>query len=82
MQLQDDKLYLSEKLFESIYNLLLQSFQERQQFFRNPQKVLAEKGIEFDEKSLEILKKICDFNIEFDRIDFNEKLVLCSSSGY
>ena len=73
---------VDEETFRVIYYNIMRNPKERKEFFSNPKKVFAERGIAIDKKTLELLKKIFNFNIKKNSADFNEKLVLCSSSGY
>lgn len=82
MKLQDDLLTISDEDFERIHEILAQSPQKREEFFLKPEKVLSEHGIKINQKTLEILKKIINVNINKEKTEFNEKLVLNSSSGY
>jgi len=82
MRSQSNSSVVSSSDFERIYEILTQSPEERKSFFVNPEKILAEKGVELDTNNLEVLKKIANLHIDKNRMDFNEKLVLCSSSGY
>jgi hypothetical protein len=75
-------LTISDEDFKGIYEILTQSPEKREEFFLEPKKVLSEHGIKIDRKTLEILKKIVNLHIKKEKTEFNEKLVLCSSSGY
>ncbi len=72
---------LNEDFSDDIFKYLLESEDNRNSFFSNPINVLNNLGIEKKEHK-EIIRS---FNInKSDTVDaqFNEKLVLCSSSGY
>ncbi len=68
--------------FEKIYDLLMRSPNERERFLVDPKKVLNEMGLKVRQKTLKTLEKIVSISIDKDKAGFNEKLVLCSSSGY
>jgi len=82
MRSQITNVQYKDKSFESIYNLLMENLQERQKFLKEPEKVVFQKGIKLNSMDMDIIKKLCNIRIDKNRMDFNEKLVLCSSSGY
>ena len=84
MQLQSSVTLSSEKerTFEAIYKVLMQGPEERTRFFTDIAGVIGEKGMRIDSKTVELLEGISKLHIDSPRMDFDQKLVLCSSSGY
>jgi hypothetical protein len=82
MKLKDNLLAISDEDFKVIHEIITQSAEKREEFFLKPEKVLSEHGIKINRKTLEILKKIVNLHINKEKTEFNEKLVLSSSSGY
>ena len=73
---------MSDESFDIICQILMQNPEKRDEFFLNPGETLAEKGIRLDKSILDDLREISQLSIEPGKMEFNEKLVLCSSSGY
>ncbi len=82
MRLQGNLPAISDEDFKGICEILTQGPQKREEFFLEPERLLAEHGIKIDPKMLKVLKKIVNLHINKEKTEFNEKLVLCSSSGY
>ena len=83
MQLQNELPAASDEDFANICKVLTQSPERRKEFLLQPERVLSEEGIKVNSKSLEVITKIVnDFCIDGEKTEFNEKLVLCSSSGH
>lgn len=82
MKLQDNLLAISDEEFKVIHEIITQSAEKRQEFFIKPEKMLSEHGIKINHKTLEVLKKIVNLHVNKEKTEFNEKLVLNSSSGY
>ena len=73
---------MSDESFDIICQILMQKPEKRDEFFLNPGKTMAEKGIKLDKSILDDLREISQLSIDPRKMEFNEKLVLCSSSGY
>ena len=76
------KLSLSKSNFNTILTLMADDQVFRKRFFENPEIALNEKNITVDESDLAALKNIFFQKEQKVKPDFNEGLVLCSSSGY
>lgn len=82
MQLRPTLASINDVEFEGIYKILMEGTETRCDLFAYPEKVLTEKGIKLNAEHLDVLKSIASLTIDKDKTGFNEKLVLCSSSGY
>lgn len=71
-----------DELFKIIYDILTGNADDKKKFLADPERVLSGKKIKLESLSLALIKKICTLNFDSDPAEFNEKLVLCSSSGY
>ncbi len=70
-----------KKHFIPIMNFLIEHEQERDLFLEHPESYIQQTGVLLSNEEASILKKISLYNIR-KKNKFNEKLVLCSSSGY
>ena len=82
MRPAEDLHTISDKDFDSVYHILMQSQEKRDAFFLQPERVLLGEGIKLGARGLELLKGISTLDMDKGRAEFDEKLVLCSSSGY
>ena len=72
---------LTERSFELIIDWLLNDLEIRRQFLNAPEDVLRQFNIYLTPEEINKIKEI-NLEIRKDMVNFNEKLVLCSSSGY
>lgn len=73
---------LTESQFELIFDRLLSEPKVRKQFFMDPEGSLKQFNTTLAPEEINRIKNINCKAIKEDTISFNEKLVLCSSSGY
>ena len=76
----------NEEYYEKVIDVMIKHMGE---FFRNPEECFKKENINFQEgeleKTLSLIKDVSNVSeryISKRGFDFNEKLVLCSSSGY
>ncbi|RJP65216.1 MAG: hypothetical protein C4539_13410 [Ignavibacteriales bacterium] len=67
--------------FINEFNIIVDS-QKRRQFFLNPELFLQKEGFTIDNERIRILRNIFGKDRERIRKEIDEKLVLCSSSGF
>ena len=79
---QVNSITITDNDFKTIYSIFMENAKTRDEFFSNPELLLKNRGIFVDPEVIEIIKRVSIFNIDGERMSFNEKLVLCSSSGY
>jgi len=72
---------LSERSFELIIDQLLNDSEIRRQFLNNPESILRQFNIHLTPEEINKIKEV-NLEIKKNMVNFNEKLVLCSSSGY
>jgi len=77
----DNKYRINEDSFEKVIKSIIKYGSN---FFDNPERYLREAGLPKRdlEKVLELIEKLSNKDLNKVDTSFNEKLVLCSSSGY
>lgn len=73
---------LSEAQFKLILGQLLNNQEFRKAFFEDPKKVMEEFKVRLTKNEIDKLLSLKIINCQKNIIEYNEKLVLCSSSGY
>lgn len=73
---------LSQDTFDLILNRLIDDQKFREIFFRDPQDAVQQLGIHLTSEELAALRDFDWTKTCKSMVTFNEKLVLCSSSGY
>ncbi len=68
--------------FETFMTYLIENEESRDRIFEDPARMLPNIRLKLSAEDLGILKQIGLFRILRNEKGFNEKLVLCSSSGY
>ena len=70
------------KIFDEIFSLLNCDLDFRREFFENPEIALRNKSISLSDSELTFIKNTRFIKEENVKRDFQDGLVLCSSSGF
>ena len=73
---------LSRRAYDHILDRLISDSEFRQLFGRSPVAAVQSAGIELQEDDIRALQELMDYVPPGGKSAFDERLVLCSSSGY